>query len=224
LPLRLAHLQQVVAATLADSGRTADSITVVAVSKTHAASAIRAAADLGLRHFGENYLQEALGKLAVLGRRDLVWHYIGRLQANKTRAVAEHFDWVHAIDRLHIAERLSSQRPADAAPLNICLQVNVAADPNKAGVTAAEAVALAQGVAPLPRLRLRGLMCMLPEALDATARHRAFAAMRLLLQQLREQHPSMDTLSMGMSSDYVEALAEGATMLRIGTAIFGARA
>ena len=206
------------------SGRSAQSVTLVAVSKGHPVESIRAAAALGLRHFGENYLQEAVGKVGSLAGLGLTWHFIGRLQANKTRPVAEHFDWVHTVDRLNIAERLSEQRPRFAPALNVCLQVNIAADPNKAGVAATEVPTLARAVSVLPHLRLRGLMCMLPEQLDERGRIQAFSAMNALLQSLREQLPSLDSLSMGMSGDYQEAIAAGATMVRIGTAIFGPRA
>ena len=209
--------------TAAAAGRTAQSVTLVAVSKGHGAGAIRAAAELGVCDFGENYQQEALPKQAALEGAALTWHFLGRLQANKTRAVAERFGWVHGVDRLRIAERLSQQRPHHAAPLNVCLQVNIARDDSKAGVAAGEAAALAAAVAALPRLRLRGLMCMLPEDLDTAARRAAFGDLRRLLEQLRSDHAALDSLSMGMSADYVEAILEGATLVRIGTAIFGPR-
>jgi hypothetical protein len=206
------------------AGRSVDCVTVVAVSKGHAAAAITAAASLGLRHFGESYLQEALPKMSALSGAGHTWHFIGRLQANKTRAVAEHFDWVHGVDRLRIAERLASQRPAHAAALEVCIQVNIADDADKAGVAPAATAELALAVAQLPRLRLRGLMCLLPESLAPAERRAAFARLRMLQESLRAQHPALDTLSMGMSGDFAEAVLEGATLVRIGTAIFGPRA
>jgi pyridoxal phosphate enzyme (YggS family) len=223
----LAGRVQVVRAQLAlalqAAGRTEDSVTIVAVSKGHAAIEVTGAAQLGFRHFGESYLQEALPKLEALAGCGFTWHFIGRLQANKTRAVAERFDWVHGLDRLRIAERLAAQRPPQAPALNVCIQVNIAHDDLKAGVAPAEAAGLLQAVAELPRLRLRGLMCMLPESLPPAARRDAFARLRALLAELRVHCPQLDTLSMGMSGDFTEAILEGATLVRIGTAIFGPR-
>lgn len=223
LAARLLEVRAAMAAAARSAGRSEDSVTLVAVSKGHGAGLIRQAAGLGVTDFGENYLQEALPKIEALRDAGLTWHFLGRLQANKTRPVAAHFDWVHGLDRLRIAERLSQQRPALAPPLNVCLQVNIAHDDNKAGVSPAEAAPLAAAVAALPRLRLRGLMCMLPEALDSTARRQAYAQLRQLLQDLRHAHPEADSLSMGMSGDFADAILEGATLVRIGTAIFGAR-
>ena len=185
---------------------------------------IAEAAAQGQRDFGENYLQEAIGKMAEPGSQGLTWHFIGRLQANKTRQVAEHFDWVHTVDREQLAARLSAQRPAALPPLNVCLQINIAADPRKGGIAPEQAAALARQVAKLPQLRLRGLMCVLPEELDSDHRRVSFTGLSSLLQALRTIHPDLDTLSMGMSGDYDTAIAAGATMVRIGTAIFGARA
>jgi PLP dependent protein len=223
LATRLCRIREAVDRTALSAGRTGQSVTLVAVSKGHDDALIREAARLGVGHFGENYLQEALPKLAALADVPLTWHFLGRLQANKTRPVAERFDWVHGLDRVRIAERLSQQRPLDTAPLNVCLQVNIAHDGNKAGVVPDEAAALAAAVAGLPRLRLRGLMCMLPEGLDVPARRAAFGDLRRLMQDLRRSHPDLDSLSMGMSADFTEAILEGATMVRIGTAIFGPR-
>jgi hypothetical protein len=223
LATRLRALRSRIAAAAAASGRSEDSVTLVAVSKGHGVDAIRAAAQLGLEHFGENYLQEVLPKIEALRGSELTWHFLGRLQANKTRSVAERFDWVHGLDRLHVAERLSAQRPHYAPPLNVCVQVNIAADPHKAGVAPAEAATLVQAVAALPRLRMRGLMCMLPEGLDAPARRSAFDSLSDLRDALNRQGSVLDALSMGMSGDFEEAIAAGATMVRIGTAIFGAR-
>jgi len=195
----------------------------VAVSKGHGAAAVQAAASFGLRHFGESYLQEALPKIASLQALDLTWHFIGRLQANKTRPVAEQFAWVHGLERRRIAQRLAEQRPFHAPPLNVCIQVNIAGDRAKAGITAGECAALAGEIALLPRLKLRGLMCMLPESLDATQQRQAFDALHALLLDLNRTGAGLDTLSMGMSGDFEVAVAAGATLVRVGTALFGER-
>ena len=203
------------------AGRDPASVQLLAVSKTKPASAIREVHAAGVRDFGENYLQEALTKQQALSDLPLIWHFIGPIQSNKTKAIAEHFDWVHSVDRLKIAQRLSEQRPAGLAPLNICLQVNVSGEDSKSGCAAAELPALAKAVAALPNLRLRGLMAI-PEPTDErAAQEAAFASLRNLLEQ---QHLGLDTLSMGMSHDLEAAIAQGATWVRIGTALFGARA
>lgn len=220
---RLQDVRTAIAAAARTAGRDERSVTLVAVSKGHEAEQISAAARLGITDFGENYLQEALPKIAALREAGLIWHFLGRLQANKTRPVAEHFDWVHGLDRLRIAERLSQQRSHLASPLNVCLQVNIAQDDKKAGVAPADVAPLAASVASLPHLRLRGLMCMLPEGLDTPARRDAYSRLRQLLVALRTSHPELDTLSMGMSGDFSDAILEGATMVRVGTAIFGPR-
>lgn len=220
---RLQDVRTAIAAAARTAGRDERSVTLVAVSKGHEAERISAAARLGITDFGENYLQEALPKIAALREAGLIWHFLGRLQANKTRPVAEHFDWVHGLDRLRIAERLSQQRSHLASPLNVCLQVNIAQDDKKAGVAPADVAPLAASVASLPHLRLRGLMCMLPEGLDTPARRDAYSRLRQLLVALRTSHPELDTLSMGMSGDFSDAILEGATMVRVGTAIFGPR-
>ena len=202
------------------SGRDCAEVGLLAVSKTKPAAAIRAAHAAGLGDFAENYLQEALEKQAELSDLPLVWHFIGPIQSNKTRPIAEHFTWVHSVDRLKIAQRLSEQRPAGLPALNICLQVNVSAEPSKAGCSPQELPALAQAVAQLPNLRLRGLMAI-PEPTNDVARQRAAFA---LLRQLRDDlNLGLDSLSMGMSDDLEAAIAEGATWVRIGTALFGAR-
>ncbi|MBQ0943222.1 YggS family pyridoxal phosphate-dependent enzyme [Ideonella sp. 4Y16] len=206
--------------------RPAGSVTLLAVSKTCPPDAVRAALAAGQRAFGENYVQEALDKIAALAdrRADLEWHLIGPLQSNKTRPVAEAFDWVHSVDRLKIAQRLSEQRPDHLPPLQLCLQVNVSGEASKSGVAPDELPALAQAVAALPRVRLRGLMAI-PEPEDDPVRQRApHALLRSLRDGLRTQGLDLDTLSMGMSADLEAAVQEGATMVRIGTAIFGARA
>ena len=201
--------------------RSVDSVTLLAVSKAQPANKVRAVAQLGVRDFGESYLQEALDKMEALRDLPLTWHFIGRLQANKTRPVAASFDWVHGVDRLKIAERLSEQRPFHAPPLNVCLQVNIAGEASKGGVTTAELPALATAVAALPRLKLRGLMCIPPDQDDPT-RH-WFASTRRLLEALNAAGAKLDTLSMGMSGDFESAILEGATLVRVGTALFGSR-
>lgn len=207
------------------AGRPAGEVTLLAVSKTFPAAAVRAAFEAGQRAFGENYVQEGVDKIARLDdlRAALCWHFIGPLQSNKTRTVAEHFDWVHAIDRLRIAQRLSAQRPAGMAPLQVCLQVNISGEASKSGAAPDEVPALARAVAALPGLRLRGLMAIPEPVTDVTAQRRPFAALRTLLDALRADGLAVDTLSMGMSADMEAAIAEGATLVRIGTAIFGAR-
>jgi pyridoxal phosphate enzyme (YggS family) len=203
------------------AGRTPGSVVLVAVSKTQPASSIREACGAGQRHFGESYLQEALAKRAELAELDLVWHFIGPIQSNKTRLIAEHFDWVHSVDRLKIAERLSEQRPENLPSINICLQVNISDEETKSGVGLAELPALAAQVAKLPRLRLRGLMAI-PEPLASMEMQRVqFKRLRLALEALNV--PGMDTLSMGMSDDLDAAVMEGADFVRIGSAIFGSR-
>ena len=202
------------------SGRDLDHIGLLAVSKTKPAAAVREAYAAGIRDFGENYLQEALEKQTELSELPLIWHFIGPIQSNKTKPIAEHFAWVHSVDRLKIAQRLSEQRPNDLPPLNICLQVNVSAEDSKSGCAPAELAALAQAVSQLPNLRLRGLMAIPEPTDDVAAQRAAFARLR----ELRGGLPlPLDTLSMGMSHDLDAAIAEGATWVRIGTALFGAR-
>lgn len=214
-----------IAAACARSGRPVQAVTLLAVSKTFDAPAVREAAAAGQRAFGENQVQEALEKMAQLDdlRGALEWHLIGPLQSNKTRVVAQHFDWVHSVDRLKIAQRLSEQRPVELAPLQICLQVNISGEASKSGVAPAELPALAQAVAALPRLKLRGLMAVPAPAPDFAAQRGPFKALRELMQSLPSQGMGLDTLSMGMSSDLEAAVAEGATIVRVGTAIFGGR-
>ncbi|NMX69060.1 YggS family pyridoxal phosphate-dependent enzyme [Pseudomonas sp. WS 5111] len=200
--------------------RDESSVHLLAVSKTKPAQAVRQAHAAGIRDFGENYLQEALGKQAELTDLPLSWHFIGPIQSNKTRAIAENFAWVHSVDRLKIAQRLSEQRPADLPPLNICIQVNVSGEASKSGCTPADLPALAEAIQALPRLKLRGLMAI-PEPTDDRAQQdAAFAAVRDLQASL---DLGLDTLSMGMSHDLESAIAQGATWVRIGTALFGAR-
>jgi pyridoxal phosphate enzyme (YggS family) len=223
LAARLSALRGAIAAAAAAAGRSEDSITLIAVSKGQAAESIRQAAGLGVRNVGESYLQEALPKRAQLAALALTWHFIGRLQANKTRAIAEQFDWVHGLERLQIAERLSAQRPAALPPLDVCIQVNVASEIGKAGVAPSDLPSLTDAVARLPRLRLRGLMCILPAGLEPERNLELFGRLAAELKRLNEGGHRLDTLSMGMSGDFSEAIAAGATQVRIGTALFGPR-
>lgn len=224
----VSNIQQVrarIATACAAAQRAVQSVTLLAVSKTVPAEGVRAALEAGEHRFGENYVAEAVAKIAALAdvRERIEWHLIGPLQSNKTRDVAEHFDWVQSVDRLKIAQRLSAQRPAHLPALNVCLQVNVSGEASKSGVAPAELPALAREVAALPRLVLRGLMSIPEPTPDLAAQRRSHAALRELLAQLRAEGLALDTLSMGMTADLEAAVLEGATMVRIGTAIFGAR-
>ncbi len=205
------------------AGRDPDTVSLVAVSKKHPLSAILEAADAGQRDFGENFVQEGVEKIENAGRDDLVWHFIGHLQSNKTRDAAQYFDWVHTIDRLKIARRLNDQLPAGRKPLNVCIQVNVDAEASKSGVAPGEALALARGVAELGNLRLRGFMCIPEPGADEAHQRASFRTMREILEAAREAGLDVDTLSMGMTDDYAAAIEEGATIVRIGTAVFGPR-
>jgi len=205
------------------AGRDPATVTLVAVSKTKAAESIRAAATAGVTDFGENYLQEALGKMDALASLAVRWHFIGHLQSNKTRPVAERFDWVHGIDRWSVARRLSEQRPFHAPPLNACIQVALVPEPAKGGIDPEHLPELARQVAELPRLALRGLMCIPPPQPDRASERALFARLRMLLSDLNARGLKLDTLSMGMSADFESAIAEGATLIRVGTAIFGER-
>jgi PLP dependent protein len=221
----LQEVRQRIATTCERAGRDAKEVTLLAVSKTFDVEAVREAHAAGQRAFGENYVQEALEKIAALAplRSQLEWHLIGPLQSNKTRPVAEAFDWVHTVDRLKIAQRLSEQRPAYLPPLQVCLQVNVSGEDSKSGVAPAELPALARAVAGLPRLRLRGLMSIPEPAEDPAAQRAPHRALRELRAALNAQGFTLDTLSMGMSADLEAAVSEGATLVRIGTALFGRR-
>ena len=206
------------------AGRAPEQVRLLAVSKTKPAAAIREVYAAGVRDVGENYLQEALAKQLELTDLPLTWHFIGPIQSNKTRAIAEHFDWVHSVDRLKIAQRLSEQRPAELPPLNICIQVNVSGEASKSGCTPADLPALASAISALPRLTLRGLMAIPEPTDDRAEQDAAFAAVRELNQSLQASLKlPLDTLSMGMSHDLESAIAQGATWVRIGTALFGAR-
>ena len=222
------HLvRQRIARQCAASGRDPRSVQLLAVSKTFALSAVLEAHQAGQQHFGENYIQEGVEKISACRARpdcgDLVWHCIGPIQSNKTRLVATHFDWVHTVDRLKIAQRLSEQRPPDMPPLQICIQVNIDGGVNKAGIAPADALELARQVAALPRLRLRGLMTIPEPAPDYAHALAVHQSAKDLWDQLRAAGLEMDTLSMGMSADLEAALAAGSTMVRVGSALFGSR-
>ncbi len=221
-----ANLQRVrerIYAAAAACGRDPGTICLLAVSKTVPAAAIRIAQASGQLCFGESYLNEALEKMAVLSDPRPEWHFIGPLQSNKTRRIAEHFDWVHSVDRLAVARRLSAQRPVGLKPLQICLQINISHEPSKAGMHVTELPKVAETVAELPHLRLRGLMAIPAPTLDDTAQREAFRQLRQALEELNARGMRLDTLSMGMSGDLEAAIAEGATIVRVGSAIFGSR-
>ena len=235
-PERLSEVRGRIGKAAAAAGRSVDSITLLGVTKGQPATVVHAAAQAGLADFGESYLQEALEKIAAVEKlraeagaappaaaASFTWHFIGRLQSNKTRPVAESFAWVHAVDRLKIAERLAEQRPYYAPPLNICLQVNVAGEDSKGGVSLQELPTLAAAVVALPRIKLRGLMCLPPEEEDPARQRHWFALVRAALDRLNASGWGLDTLSMGMSGDFEAAIQEGATMVRVGTALFGPR-
>ena len=222
------NIQQVrarIATACSAAQRPVQSVTLLAVGKTFGAEAVRAACNAGQRAFGENYVREALDKMEAIGalRASTEWHLVGPLQSNKARVVAERFDWVHSVDRLKIAQRLSEHRPAALAPLQLCLQVNISGEPTKSGVAPADVAALAQAVAVLPRVRLRGLMAIPEPAHDLAGQRRPHAALRALLRELQRAGLALDTLSMGMSADLEAAILEGATIVRVGTALFGTR-
>lgn len=212
-----------IAAACVSAGRPPEAVQLLVVSKTFPAAAVREAFEAGARAFGENYVQEGLAKIVDLIdlRGHIEWHLIGPLQSNKTRPVAEQFDWVHSVDRLKVAERLNEQRPTELPPLNVCLQVNISGEASKSGLLPDDVAALAHRVAALPRLKLRGLMAVPEPGPGALAQHRAMAA---LFNTLKQQGLTLDTLSLGMSADLEDAVAAGSTMVRVGSAIFGARA
>ncbi|MCU7836424.1 MAG: YggS family pyridoxal phosphate-dependent enzyme [gamma proteobacterium symbiont of Taylorina sp.] len=223
------HINQRIEQAFKLSGRPPDNnITLLAVSKRHPYDKIQSLYDLGQRHFGESYLQEALQKIELLSHLDIVWHFIGPIQSNKTREIARHFQWVHSVDRIKIAQRLNSQRPSELPPLNICLQVNISQEIQKSGFSNIAIHNAIKGILPLPNLIIRGLMAIPEQVPDSSEQfmlqRTAFQQLRLLMQQLNQEYGlNMDTLSMGMSSDLEAAIAEGATIVRIGTALFGSR-
>jgi PLP dependent protein len=215
----LGLINERIGAACARGGRAPSAVTLVAVSKAQPAAAVAQAAAAGQRAFGENYVQEALVKIEKLRGSDLVWHFIGPIQSNKTRDIAENFAWAHGVDRLKIAQRLSDQRPDTLPPLNVCVQINISEEDSKSGVVPAQAGTLCHEVMQLPRLKLRGLM-----AIPAPGDSAALRRMHELFERLRGQGLALDTLSMGMSDDFEAAIAEGATLVRVGSAIFGQRA
>ncbi|MCP4331271.1 MAG: YggS family pyridoxal phosphate-dependent enzyme [Gammaproteobacteria bacterium] len=219
----LSHIHARIAAAATACNRDPDSVLLLAVSKRKPANDIRCAYASGQRAFGENYLQEALQKIQELQDLDIGWHFIGAIQSNKTRSIAEAFDWAHCIDRAKIARRLSEQRPSQLAPLNVCIQVNIDHETSKAGIDLTELAELAGEIDALPGIRLRGLMSIPAPREDIAAQREAFARLADALQSLRQQGIDCDTLSMGMTGDMEAAIAEGSTLVRIGTAIFGER-
>lgn len=219
----LQAVRDAIAAAAVAAGRRGDEISLLAVSKTFPHYALREAYQAGQSCFAESYVQEALDKIATLHGLAIEWHFIGPIQSNKTRAIAENFSWVHSVDRLKVAERLSGQRPALLPPLQVCLQVNISGESSKSGVTLHELDALANDIAKLPNLQLRGLMAVPAPSDDVAAQRLPFMQLRQLLTRLNQQGLQLDTLSMGMSHDFAVAIAEGATIVRIGTAIFGKR-
>jgi PLP dependent protein len=222
---KLQEVHRRIAGACAAAGRPVESVTLLAVSKTFGPAAVRQAFEAGQQRFGENYVQEGVDKIAALAdlRRHVEWHFIGPLQSNKTRAVAEQFDWVHSVDRLRTAQRLSEQRPAQLPPLQVCLQVNISGEASKSGLAPPEVPALARAVAALPGLRLRGLMAIPEPAAGFAEQCRPHRALRQLLHVLQAQGLAVDTLSMGMTADLEAAVTEGATIVRVGTAVFGRR-
>jgi pyridoxal phosphate enzyme (YggS family) len=223
LTLHVNHVRSRIRSAAIAAGRDPESITLVAVTKAKSAESVRLAATAGVTDFGENYLQEAQAKIDQLADLKLKWHFIGGIQSNKTRAIAERFDWVQSVDRFSVARRLSEQRPFHSPPLNVCIQVALVPEPTKGGVAPDELATLAAAVAGLPRLRLRGLMSVPPPQSSAAAERAVFARLRMALEDLNAGGLKLDTLSMGMSGDFESAIAEGATLVRIGTALFGAR-
>jgi pyridoxal phosphate enzyme (YggS family) len=204
-------------------GRPAASVALLAVSKTQGPDKVLEAYAAGQRDFGENYVQEALGKISALPLPGLCWHFIGPIQSNKTREIAEHFQWVHSVDRLKIAQRLSAQRSADLGPLNICIQVNISGEGSKSGVALPEVTGLCEAISGLENICLRGLMAIPAPCDDNEQQRLTFRPLAQLLQRLAAKYPQMDTLSIGMSGDFMAAIAEGSTIVRVGTTIFGAR-
>lgn len=219
----LADIERRIEESLERSGRAGESVTIVAVSKQQPASAVIAARESGLRHFGENYLQEGIEKIEAVADPGIEWHFIGQVQSNKTRAIAERFSWVETVDRVRVAERLSSQRPAHLGALNVLIQLNLDGEPQKAGVAAAELLTLARQIGELPNLKLRGVMSIPPAGRPEAETRRSFVRVRDEARRLEAGGFAIDTISMGMSSDFEIAIECGATSVRIGTALFGSR-
>ena len=226
IALQLQQVQNRITQAAMTAGRPADSVQLLAVSKTKPLAAVQAVYDAGQRRFGESYVQEAVNKIQAareIGLNDIEWHFIGPLQSNKSRPVAEHFDWVDSVDRLKIAERLNAQRPDSLAPLNVCIQVNISGESQKAGTTEAEVLTLATQIRSFPRLTRRGLMAIAENTEDEAVLRESFGHLHTLFRQLQPQFPGLDTLSIGMTQDMEVAIASGSTQVRVGTAIFGER-
>jgi len=223
ISVALAQIRQRISDTERRFNRDPDSVQLLAVSKTRPVAAIKAAIDAGQACFAENYLQEAVEKIMFFNKPELIWHFIGSIQSNKTRDIAQHFHWAHTIDRIKIARRLSEQRPDHLPPLNICLQINISGENTKSGITPDELTQLADDCSSLANIKIRGLMAMPTQESDFERQRIPFRQLRLLFTELQNSYPDLDTLSMGTTSDLEAAIAEGATMVRIGTAIFGAR-
>jgi len=223
ISVALAQIRQRISDTERRFNRDPDSVQLLAVSKTRPVAAIKAAIDAGQACFAENYLQEAVEKIMFFNKPELIWHFIGSIQSNKTRDIAQHFHWAHTIDRIKIARRLSEQRPDHLPPLNICLQINISGENTKSGITPDELIQLADDCSSLANIKIRGLMAMPTQESDFERQRIPFRQLRLLFTELQNSYPDLDTLSMGTTSDLEAAIAEGATMVRIGTAIFGAR-
>lgn len=223
IAINIKKIRERVGSSLKASKRSADAVTILAVSKTRSSDDIRQAMAAGIEDFAENYLQEAHAKISDIACPSLRWHFIGPIQANKTRTISELFEWVHTIDRLKIAQRLSAQRPEHLPPLNVCIQVNIDNEASKAGVSLAEIAPLAAAIGDLPHLKLRGLMIIPKRNTEKALQQRTFSTLAKTLGRLQATIPHLDTLSMGMSSDYGLAIQEGATHIRLGTAIFGPR-
>lgn len=220
---QIADIEERIDRTLARSGRTGETVTVVAVSKRQPASAVVAAEAAGLTHFGENYLQEALEKISTVANSSLEWHFIGQIQSNKTRSIAESFSWVETVDRTRIADRLNDQRPEKLEPLNVLIQLNLDREPQKGGITADELLPLAEHISKLPKLRLRGVMGIPPADLSPTENRASFSAIATEAERLKTHSFAIDTVSMGMSSDFETAIECGSNCVRLGTALFGPR-
>ncbi|MCU7939301.1 MAG: YggS family pyridoxal phosphate-dependent enzyme [gamma proteobacterium symbiont of Bathyaustriella thionipta] len=222
---RFVHINQRIEQALSHSGRSADdAITLLAVSKRHSLEKIHALYELGQRHFGESYLQEALTKINTSPYSDIIWHFIGPIQSNKTKDIAQNFQWVHSVDRIKIARRLSAQSPDHSSPLNICLQINISQEVQKSGFSSSEIYTFMEEIINLPNLAVRGLMAIPEPTNNVTLQKKAFHQLKELMTQLNKEFKlNMDTLSMGMSNDLESAIAEGATIIRVGTALFGAR-
>lgn len=224
IPENISSVRQQINQASQQYGRAPNSVTLLAVSKTQGPEKLQEAYQAGQREFGENYVQEALEKIQAMALPEIVWHFIGPIQANKTRDIAENFHWVESVDRMKIAQRLSSQRPESLGPLNVCIQVNISAEQSKSGIAIDQAQSLCEQVSQLPNLRLRGLMAIPAPSTEPAVQRKAYEPLRELFERLAPQFAHFDTLSIGMSGDYSAAISQGSTIVRVGSAIFGARA